>query len=117
MERPVAQGDQALPFGHPPSAGGCSQADVSIRQRLEGNPLPISFRQGIPTPKESALRLREEPITQDAGLVEHEDRRIAHALPPIVGEGGSDWAYSCVAVVSPVVGGVWDTVCYRLVAS
>lgn len=115
MERPVAQGDQALPFGHTPPPAGVrkpTSPSGSVSKAIR-----ISFCQGILTPKESALRLREEPITQDAGLVEHEDRRIAHALPPIVGEGGSDWAYSCVAAVSPLVGGVWDAVCYRLVAS
>ncbi len=31
--------------------------------------------------------------------------RIAHALVPIRGKGGSDWAYSWVPVVGPVVGG------------
>ncbi|WP_448006925.1 MIP/aquaporin family protein [Agromyces bauzanensis] len=32
--------------------------------------------------------------------------RIAHAVLPIRGKGGSDWAYSWVPVVGPVVGGV-----------
>ncbi|MEP7370016.1 MAG: MIP/aquaporin family protein [Dermatophilaceae bacterium] len=32
--------------------------------------------------------------------------RIAHALLPIKGKGGSDWAYSWVPVVGPIVGGV-----------
>ncbi len=31
--------------------------------------------------------------------------RIAHALVPIKGKGGSDWAYSWVPVVGPMVGG------------
>jgi glycerol uptake facilitator protein len=30
--------------------------------------------------------------------------RIAHALLPIAGKGGSDWAYSWVPVVGPIVG-------------
>jgi len=32
--------------------------------------------------------------------------RIMHAILPIPGKGGSDWAYSWVPVVGPVVGGV-----------
>ena len=32
--------------------------------------------------------------------------RIAHALLPIKGKGGSDWAYSWVPVVGPIIGGV-----------
>ncbi|WP_448811969.1 MIP/aquaporin family protein [Agromyces bauzanensis] len=32
--------------------------------------------------------------------------RIAHAVLPIRGKGGSDWAYSWVPVVGPVIGGV-----------
>lgn len=32
--------------------------------------------------------------------------RIAHAVLPIKGKGGSDWAYSWVPVVGPIIGGV-----------
>jgi glycerol uptake facilitator protein len=32
--------------------------------------------------------------------------RVAHAVLPIRGKGGSDWAYSWVPVVGPVIGGV-----------
>ena len=32
--------------------------------------------------------------------------RIAHALLPIKGKGGSDWGYSWIPVVGPVIGGV-----------
>lgn len=32
--------------------------------------------------------------------------RIAHAVLPIAGKGGSDWSYSWIPVVGPVVGGV-----------
>jgi glycerol uptake facilitator len=32
--------------------------------------------------------------------------RIAHALLPIRGKGGSDWGYSWIPVVGPIVGGV-----------
>ena len=32
--------------------------------------------------------------------------RIAHALLPIKGKGGSDWSYSWIPVVGPIIGGV-----------
>ena len=32
--------------------------------------------------------------------------RIAHAILPIPGTGGSDWAYSWVPVVGPIIGAV-----------
>jgi glycerol uptake facilitator protein len=32
--------------------------------------------------------------------------RIAHAILPIRGKGGSDWSYSWVPVVGPIIGGV-----------
>lgn len=32
--------------------------------------------------------------------------RIAHAILPIAGKGGSDWAYAWIPVVGPIVGGV-----------
>ena len=32
--------------------------------------------------------------------------RIIHAILPIPGKGGSDWAYSWIPVVGPIVGGV-----------
>jgi glycerol uptake facilitator protein len=38
--------------------------------------------------------------------------RIAHALLPIAGKGGSDWSYSWVPVVGPAVGGVVGAVVY-----
>ncbi len=38
--------------------------------------------------------------------------RIAHALLPIPGKGGSDWAYAWVPVLGPVVGGVLGAVVY-----
>jgi glycerol uptake facilitator protein len=31
--------------------------------------------------------------------------RIAHAVLPIAGKGGSDWGYSWIPVVGPLVGG------------
>jgi glycerol uptake facilitator protein len=42
--------------------------------------------------------------------------RIAHALLPIHGKGGSDWAYSWIPVAAPLAGGVLGAACYRLVA-
>ncbi len=38
--------------------------------------------------------------------------RIAHALLPIPGKGDSDWGYSWVPVVGPLVGGVMGAVAY-----
>ena len=32
--------------------------------------------------------------------------RIAHAILPIKGKGGSDWGYSWVPVVGPMIGGI-----------
>ena len=36
--------------------------------------------------------------------------RVAHAILPIKGKGGSDWAYSWVPVVGPIVGAIIATV-------
>lgn len=41
--------------------------------------------------------------------------RIAHALLPIPGKGGSDWAYSWVPVVGPIIGGIYGALFYRAV--
>jgi glycerol uptake facilitator protein len=38
--------------------------------------------------------------------------RIAHAILPIAGKGGSDWGYSWVPVVGPLVGGVLGATAY-----
>lgn len=38
--------------------------------------------------------------------------RIAHAILPIPGKGGSDWSYSWVPVVGPIIGGVLGAVMY-----
>ena len=40
--------------------------------------------------------------------------RIAHAILPIKGKGGSDWAYSWVPVVGPIIGAIVGTVIYFL---
>jgi glycerol uptake facilitator protein len=32
--------------------------------------------------------------------------RIAHAILPIAGKGGSDWGYSWIPVIAPIVGGI-----------
>ena len=41
--------------------------------------------------------------------------RIAHALLPIPGKGHSDWAYSWVPVVGPIVGGILGAVAYQAI--
>ena len=40
--------------------------------------------------------------------------RIAHALLPIAGKGGSDWGYAWIPVVGPIVGGVLGAMFYKL---
>lgn len=39
--------------------------------------------------------------------------RIAHALLPIPGKGGSDWGYSWIPVVGPIIGGVCGAMVYK----
>src|SRR5215203_5449596 len=39
--------------------------------------------------------------------------RIAHALLPIAGKGGSDWGYSWIPVVGPIIGGLIGAVLYN----
>jgi glycerol uptake facilitator protein len=39
--------------------------------------------------------------------------RIAHAILPIAGKGGSDWGYSWVPVIGPVIGGVLGALAYQ----
>lgn len=41
--------------------------------------------------------------------------RIAHAVLPIAGKGDSDWGYSWIPVVAPIVGGVLGAAVYALV--
>jgi glycerol uptake facilitator protein len=38
--------------------------------------------------------------------------RIAHAVLPIAGKGGSDWGYAWIPVVAPIVGGILGAVAY-----
>jgi glycerol uptake facilitator protein len=38
--------------------------------------------------------------------------RIAHAILPIPGKGGSDWGYSWIPVIAPIVGGVLGALAY-----
>lgn len=40
--------------------------------------------------------------------------RIAHAILPIPGKGGSDWAYGWIPVVAPLVGGVVGAALYTI---
>jgi glycerol uptake facilitator protein len=39
--------------------------------------------------------------------------RIAHAVLPIVGKGGSDWGYAWIPIVGPSIGGVLGGVLYH----
>lgn len=39
--------------------------------------------------------------------------RIAHALLPIAGKGGSDWGYSWIPVVGPILGGIAGALLYK----
>ncbi len=41
--------------------------------------------------------------------------RIAHAILPISGKGNSDWSYSWIPVVGPVIGGVYGALFYNAV--
>jgi glycerol uptake facilitator protein len=41
--------------------------------------------------------------------------RIAHAILPIAGKGGSDWAYAWVPVVAPIVGGVLGALAWKAI--
>lgn len=41
--------------------------------------------------------------------------RIAHALLPIPGKGGSDWEYSWIPVVGPVMGGICGAMTYQAI--
>ncbi len=40
--------------------------------------------------------------------------RIAHAVLPIPGKGSSDWAYSWIPVVAPIIGGVLGGLAFKI---
>ena len=40
--------------------------------------------------------------------------RLAHAVLPIAGKGGSDWSYAWVPVVGPIIGGLIAALLYKL---
>jgi glycerol uptake facilitator protein len=40
--------------------------------------------------------------------------RIAHAVLPIAGKGGSDWGYSWIPVVGPIIGGILGALTYSV---
>ena len=40
--------------------------------------------------------------------------RIAHAVLPIAGKGGSDWGYAWIPVAGPIIGGVLGALGYQL---
>jgi glycerol uptake facilitator protein len=39
--------------------------------------------------------------------------RLAHAVLPIAGKGGSDWGYAWIPVVAPIIGGVLAALLYK----
>ncbi len=39
--------------------------------------------------------------------------RLAHALLPVAGKGGSDWGYAWVPVVAPLVGGIAGAILFK----
>ena len=41
--------------------------------------------------------------------------RIAHAVLPIPGKGGSDWEYAWIPVVAPILGGLIGAGLYSIV--
>ena len=43
--------------------------------------------------------------------------RIVHAILPIPGKGDSDWSYSWIPVVGPIIGGILAAVVYHLSGS
>jgi glycerol uptake facilitator protein len=40
--------------------------------------------------------------------------RIAHAILPIAGKGGSDWGYAWIPIVGPIIGGIVGAIFYKL---
>jgi glycerol uptake facilitator protein len=40
--------------------------------------------------------------------------RVAHALLPIHGKGGSDWGYAWVPILGPIIGGSLGALLYRV---
>ena len=40
--------------------------------------------------------------------------RIAHAVLPIAGKGGSDWGYAWIPVVGPIIGGILGALAYTV---
>jgi len=41
--------------------------------------------------------------------------RIAHAVLPIAGKGGSDWGYAWIPVVAPIIGGILGAITYSAI--
>lgn len=39
--------------------------------------------------------------------------RVAHAILPIAGKGGSDWSYAWIPIVGPILGGLIGSVAYH----
>src|SRR5690625_7046734 len=43
--------------------------------------------------------------------------RIAHAVLPIPGKGGSDWSYSWIPVLGPILGGTYGALFYDAIVN
>ena len=43
--------------------------------------------------------------------------RLAHAILPIAGKGGSDWSYAWIPILGPIFGGVCGAWAYRAMYS
>ncbi|QDP41326.1 MIP/aquaporin family protein [Radiobacillus deserti] len=41
--------------------------------------------------------------------------RIAHAILPIIGKGGSNWGYAWIPVIGPVIGGIYGGLFYHAI--
>jgi glycerol uptake facilitator protein len=41
--------------------------------------------------------------------------RVAHAVLPITGKGGSDWSYAWIPVIAPIIGGIAGAALYSFV--
>ena len=88
---------------HPASIGGARQSGRPDRSSADRSPpahsrsrlLVLGIGMSLGGPTGYAIN-----PARDLGP------RIIHAILPIPGKGGSDWAYSWIPVVGPIIGGV-----------